>query len=392
MATLQPLWHCPRPELAQAYLAQLGAGVITSNSIFAPRRTGKTVFLRQDLTPAAQAAGYRVAYVDLWQTTVSPALAIVRGLEEALEPRNLRERAAAKLREPIKKMKMKGSVGELRGEAELEFADAKSATAELGLRMDELVGKLASKHLLLLLVDEAQELARTEANEDVAKSLRTALTKHRDRVRVVYTGSSRSRLSHMFSDPQAPLYAPGLGIVDFPLLGRDLVEFAAAKFKAATGSTRVLDVDAGVLVLDRMQHRPEPFLKAVMHLLASPGLTLGQAAEAVVKAAAEQDDYEGTWRSLTELQREVLRLSLASDFKPFARATAHAIAAKLGLKRLPLSTLQSALRTLDDSNLLSKSPRGPYEFDDHLFKRWVETRVADTTVKKQPTRPRSTAP
>lgn len=369
--------------LAQAYLAQLGAGVVTSTSIFAPRRTGKTVFLRKDLTPAAEAAGYRVAYVDLWQTTVSPALAIVRGLEEALEPRNLRERAAAKLREPIKKLKMKGSVGDLKGEAELEFADARTATAELGLRIDELVGKLSSKHPLLLLVDEAQELARTEANEDVAKSLRTALTKHRDRVRVVYTGSSRSRLSHMFSDPQAPLYAPGLGIIDFPLLDRDLVDFAAARFKAATGGTRVLDIDAGVAVLDRMQHRPEPFLAAVMHLLATPGLTLEQAAENVVKAAAEQDDYEGTWRGLTELQREVLQLSLSPDFKPFARATAHAIATKLGLKRLPLSTLQSVMRVLDDSNLLSKSPRGPYEFDDHLFKQWVEKRADETPVKKR---------
>ncbi len=372
MNPLQPLWHCARPELAQAYLAQLGAGVITSTSIFAPRRTGKTVFLRKDLTPAAEAAGYRVAYVDLWQTKVSPALAIVRGLEEALAPKNLRERAAAKLNEPLKKLKVKGSVGELKGEAELEFADEKATNAELGLRIDDLVAKLASKHPLLLLVDEAQELARNEVNEDVAKSLRTALTKHRDRVRVVYTGSSRSRLSHMFSDPQAPLYAPGLGIVNFPLLGRDLVEFAAVKFREAAGGKRALNVDVGVRVLETMQHRPEPFLTAVVQMLAMPGMTLEQAAENVIKATAERDDYAGTWRALSELQREVLKLSLQPDFKPFARATAQRLAAKLSLKQLPISTLQSAVRSLDDNNILSKSPRGPYEFDDYLFKHWVE--------------------
>ncbi len=372
MTPLEPLWHCARPDLAQAYLAQLGAGVITSTSIFAPRRTGKTVFLRKDLTPAAEAIGYRVAYVDLWQTKLAPALAIVRGLEEALEPKNMRERAAAKLNEPLKKLKLKGSVGEVKGEAELEFADEKAATAELGLRIDELVGKLSAKRPLLLLVDEAQELARTEANEDVAKSLRTALTKHRDRVRVVYTGSSRSKLSHMFSDPQAPLYAPGMGVVDFPLLGHDLVEFAAKKFDAATMGTRALNVDVGVRVLERLQHRPEPFLAAVLHMLANPGMTLELAAEGVVKAQAEQDDYSGTWNSLTALQREVLKLSLAPDFKPFAGATTKALAEKLGLPNLAKPTLQSALRSLDDGNILSKSPRGPYEFDDHLFKRWVE--------------------
>jgi hypothetical protein len=373
VSPLQPLWHCARPALAQAYLAQLGAGVITSTSIFAPRRTGKTVFLLKDLKPAAEAAGYRVAYVDLWQTKTAPALAIVRGLDEALEPKNLRERAEAKLSEPIKKLKMKGSVGELKGEAELEFADEKAAAAELGLRMDELVAKLVAKRPLLLLVDEAQELARTEPNEDVAKSLRTALTKHRERVRVVYTGSSRSKLSHMFSDPQAPLYAPGLGVVDFPLLGRDLVEFAAERFANATGGTRTLNIDAGVRVLEQMQHRPEPFLTAVMRMLANPGMTPEEAAEGVLKANAEQDDYEGTWRNLLPLQREVLKLSLDPDFKPFANATRALLATRLGVKELPLSRLQSTIRSLDDANILSRSPRGRFEYDDHLFKRWVET-------------------
>ena len=36
---LTELWHFPRPELANAYLATLNAGLITSTTIFAPRRT-----------------------------------------------------------------------------------------------------------------------------------------------------------------------------------------------------------------------------------------------------------------------------------------------------------------------------------------------------------------
>lgn len=368
---LQPLWHCARPELAREYLRQLGAGVITSTSIFAPRRTGKTVFLLKDLAPAAEAAGYRVAYADLWQTKLHPALAILRGLEEALEPRSLRERAGAVLQEPVKKLRMKGSFGGVGGEAEVEFEDRKAQSAEAGLRIDDLMGRLVKKRPLLLLVDEAQELARTESNEDVAKGLRTALTKHRERVRVVYTGSSRSRLAHMFSDSQAPLYAPGLGVVDFPLLGRDLVDFAAKKFAEATGNTRSLQVEVGLRVLEQFMHRPEPFLKAVMVMLASPGLTLEQAASTVAQLSAEQDDYEGTWRNLSPVQRQLLIMSLQPNFKPFARATVSTVAEALALDTVPVSTLQSALRTLDDSNILSKSPRGAYDFEDHLFKRWV---------------------
>jgi hypothetical protein len=388
MAPLQPLWHCARPALAQAYLAQLGGGVITSTSIFAPRRTGKTVFLLKDLSPAAEAAGIRVAYVDLWQARSAPALAIVRGLEEALKPRNLRERAGAKLQEPVKKLKMKGGLGELKGEAEVEFADEKTAATEAGLRIDELMGKLSTKYPVLLLVDEAQELARNEANEDVAKSLRTALTKYRERVRVVYTGSSRSRLAHMFSDPEAPLYAPGLGVVEFPLLGRDLAEFAAKKFAEATGGTRALNVDGATRVLEELQHRPEPFLQAVMLMLASPGVTLEAAAQQMLLRSAEQDNYRGTWTALTPLQRELLRLCLDPHFKPFTQATRVALAKALGQPAIAISSMQSAFKALDDKNLLSKSPRGPYEFDDHLFRQWVERHVAAPTlpVREMPVR------
>jgi hypothetical protein len=62
---------------------------VVSTTIFAPRRTGKTVFLRKDLTPAAEAAGFTVAYVDLWQTRLNPGIAIVRGLEDGLKTKTI---------------------------------------------------------------------------------------------------------------------------------------------------------------------------------------------------------------------------------------------------------------------------------------------------------------
>jgi hypothetical protein len=76
----------------------LSAGPVVSTSIFAPRRTGKTVFLLQDLTPAARKAGYVVAYADLWQIRLNPGMALIRGLEEALEPKTLAQKARKRLR------------------------------------------------------------------------------------------------------------------------------------------------------------------------------------------------------------------------------------------------------------------------------------------------------
>src|SRR5579864_4212971 len=141
---LNQIWHCPRPELALSYLTLLQAGPVVSTTIFAPRRTGKTVFLRQDLTPAAQKAGFRVAYADLWQT---------------------------RIKRPVRKVTAKGGIAGVKGEVE---------ATELALRIEELIGLLVAKQPLLLLVDEAQELARTRENELIAAALRTALTKHRD--------------------------------------------------------------------------------------------------------------------------------------------------------------------------------------------------------------------
>ena len=68
------------------------------------------------------------------------------------------------------------------------------------------------------MVDEAQELAKTKDHELVATALRTAITKHRDHIRVVFTGSSRTQLAHVFSNTDSPLYSVGAAIQDFPLL------------------------------------------------------------------------------------------------------------------------------------------------------------------------------
>ncbi|CAN7658184.1 AAA family ATPase [Variovorax sp. LjRoot84] len=369
---LNQIWHCPRPELAKRYLALLQAGPVVSTTIFAPRRTGKTVFLRKDLTPAADAAGFTVAYVDLWQTRLNPGIAIVRGLEEALTPRTLAQKALHKLHEPVKKVKASGSAGELKGAIEVELGDAKKEATELALRIEELVVKLVSKKKLLLLVDEAQELARSKENALMAMALRTAITKNSDKLRVVFTGSSRTQLANVFSNSTAPLFSVGAAVQEFPLLGRELVEFVAKKFQVASG--RTLDVAAGWTAFQEFHQQPEPFLSVVVAMLMDPSLTLERA---VATEKAEQDkeeNHEGTWASLDAMQRQLLLLFVNDPHaKPFGKTALAKLAKALGVPSLAPSDVQYSLNNLKSKTIISKAPGGVHTFESAAFERWVRT-------------------
>lgn len=382
---LSNIWHCPRPELAQTYLKLLGSGLLTSASIFAPRRTGKTVFLLKDLTPAALTAGYQVAYADLWQTRTNPGVAIIRGLEQALEPKGLAQKAMKVLRSPVKKLKASAAVSEMKGELEVELADLKGQSTEMALRIEELVEQLTKRGPLLLLVDEAQELARTKDNELMATALRAAMTKYRDQVRVVFTGSSRSQLAHVFSDAQAPLYSVGATVQDFPLLGREFVEFVAQKFTLSCA--RSMDIEAAWELFQTLFRRmPEPFLSAVVALLMDPSLTLQQACERQMEEDARKENHEATWESLDALQQALVRLVFAdSAASPYAKSTLAELAKRAGRKSLGASTVQHSLAVLEQRNIITKTSRGIFEFDNPGFRQWLG---AQDAPKKPPSRQR----
>lgn len=55
-----------RPELARGYLQLLNAQPHRPIALFAPRHVGKTLFLENDLSPAAHAEGFITVYADLW--------------------------------------------------------------------------------------------------------------------------------------------------------------------------------------------------------------------------------------------------------------------------------------------------------------------------------------
>src|SRR5690606_29118431 len=85
--------HFPRKELAQELARALQGNQIfgdAHNGLFlaAPRRTGKSTFLKEDLKPELERLGMVVVYVDLWaDQRRDPGELIADAIGQALQPR-----------------------------------------------------------------------------------------------------------------------------------------------------------------------------------------------------------------------------------------------------------------------------------------------------------------
>jgi hypothetical protein len=372
---LTELWHFPRPGLAGAYLATLNAGLVTSTTIFAPRRTGKTAFLLRDLKPFAESEGYTVVYADLWQTRQTPGAALVRALEEALEPHSLLDRVVARLQSPVKALKGKAEFAGAKLEGHIELAnDAKRAISDTALLLDALVVELTKRRPVLFLIDEAQALGRSKEGEEMARALRTTLTKHQRKLRLLFTGSSRTKLGHVFTNANAPLYSAAGAVQDFPLLGDDFVEYIARRFGEST--KRTLDTGAARDAFVLFGRRPEPLMETVLALMMNPALTFFEAIDMQQEKLARTENHEGTWNSLDATERVLVRM-IADDpsTKPFAKATLVKIRKCVGIDDLQATHIQKALARLADKTVVAKSPREVYEFENETFADWVRNIV-----------------
>ena len=366
---LTDLWHFPRPDLAQSYLAALNSGILSSITIFAPRRTGKTAFVRNDLTPAAQEKGYAVVYVDLWQTRQTPGAALLHALEMALAPTTLSGKLKAKLKP--KAIRGKAVVGAGSVEGTIELSDEKTHQAiDMALRLDQLLVRLTRTQPVLLLIDEAQSLGRSEEGEDVARALRTALTKYSQGLRVVFTGSSRTQLGHVFTDTRAPLYSAAHPLQDFPLLDDAFVAFVAQKFHASSG--RTLDEGKACSAFESFHRRPEPLLEVAITLMMQPTMSLDDAVTIQFEKLASAENHEAAWEGLSALERLLLREFAGNPAaKPFTRDGLARFKAMLGVESMGPSHVQKALARLDERGIVAKSPRGLYEFENENFGVWV---------------------
>ncbi len=363
-----------RAELAANLGARLLAEPTTSASgsglfLAAPRRTGKSTFLREDLRPQLEALGAVVIYADLWaDKTADPGDVIVAAIREALAPR---EGVITRLARSSGLEKV--SVGGLAFSLDkVGLSQGVSLSAALAALSDE------TGAMTVLIVDEAQHAITSESGSNALFALKAARdelnssTHHG--LRIVATGSNRDKLAMLRNSKDQAFF--GAPLVNFPPLGQDYIEWFISHlpFKDELSAEQVYQW------FSEAAYRPEILGGAVDALLYDLEVRPGQYAARLSNLIQEQVQASNAEvlrvvHSLTPLQSTVLRVlaKAGADYAPFEaqtmaryRATLAALAPDAKVEP-ETNNVQQALAALQEKALVWKAARGVYALEDTLL-------------------------
>lgn len=377
-----------RPELAAVLADQaLDISLGTSGGMFlaAPRRTGKSTFVRQDLVPEFERRNLNVIYVDLWiDKTVNPAIHIANAIRTEL---TREDGAIAKTLKKLTNMS-KLTLGAWGNGLSFDLSQlnlSKDATLADALK----ALSTASQKKLILVIDEAQHALTTDEGINALFSLKAARDSlntdpGRYGMQLVATGSNRNKLATLVNGREQAFY--GADMVQFPTLGKDYVQWLVAR------SNLDLDIDLATEVFQSLGSRPEPFRKALSQTRLQRAVNPSQDPNAMLAGLASQGvrdsktDFLNTVASLPPLQSTLLReLATDSVLGPDVRRLglfSAAMKARL-LVRLEAEmgaahgvsvetpSVQNALDKLREKNFLWRSQRGSYSVEDEQFLEWL---------------------
>jgi hypothetical protein len=378
----------PRTALADELVHQLQGKTAfgdAHNGLFlaAPRRTGKTTFLRGDLCPALERAGAVVVYVDLWADTArDPGVLIADAIGRALYP-HLGLIARTAINAGLDKVSLAGwldvdtsRIGKLDG---LTLVDALRA-------LHETAGKPVA-----LVINEAQHALTSEAGEAAMTALKSA----RDQLNrpglvnlmLVMSGSDRDKLLRLVNTNGSPFF--GSQIKAMPALGADFMGHIVQLVVAQRPDLAPVDQLTLQAAFAGFGSRPQFFMEALGQVL-SPLAALSGRFEPAMLAAAEQrqrDDeaqMASDFLSLKPLEQAVLWRMLAQGarFRPYDAEALRFYRDKTGRdKALSPQQAQNALESLRQRTpaLVWKSARGEYAVEDAAMHRWFEGRAAAGT-------------
>ncbi len=362
------IWHFARPLLARQYLAEFDLGLVGARALFAKRRMGKSTFLERDLIPAAIQAGYLTPYLNLWTATHTPAQALVRVLSEAVAPQGWPMALKRRLK-GVKSVKTAAALkGIVEGKLEVEW-EGLAVTVATPL-LGDLFDLLPARRRLLLVLDEAQVLARPE-HAELAHSLRANLDSRKAAIKVIFAGSSEVTLRQMFGRVREPFYnwAP---LSPFPLLGE---EFVLALTRLVNGLSRYPLSDRESLdAFEALGRTPEFFRRFLGRYLAYASEGSGAALAHTHAEVYNDTTVQRTWERLPPLDRALLHLISRGVSDVFSAAVRGQLGEGLGEPAPSIGVVQKAVGRLTRGEILVRVARGEYQVQDDVLLEWLKRR------------------
>lgn len=381
----KPVFH--RQSVAKGMSAYIASDRASSGLFLsAPRRTGKTTFIREDLIPALADRGLEVVYVDLWSDrSADPGQLIAEAVQQRMKEKG--GRLMQWLEDNIGLRKISGSVGTVNLGVEVGHeADDRASLAD-GL----LLLAAETRSTIVMIIDEAQQaLSSTNGNNSLfaLKSVRDRLNINNPSgsgFRLVATGSNRDKLSIMVNSKDQAFYCAKLS--DLPTLGDDYLDWERNRL-IADGFVAP-SLPAMRSAFQSCGYLPENLSQAMDSLALSQDVTqeniddllVGEVGGLVLSAKKE---FFRQVNSLPALQMAVL-MTMASEgdaFVPYSAESAAKYRAVCefyvdGRVNIDSSSIKNALDALRDKMLIWSSGRGAYAIDDPQHAAWLVEKQSD---------------
>lgn len=373
MGTHEDPWHYPRGKLTTHVFGLFKSGLVKRLALFAPRRKGKTWFLLKDLAPAAVNRKYLPVYASLWGNPNAPHEPILQALERGLQLATARRAPWKRYLTGLQKLTVSaGVVGASWAPRATQPTGASSAElSEINKFLEALIGA-APKGQVLLMLDEAQHLASAAAFRPLSASLRTALDTLEATtggVRTLFTGSSRTDLSALLRDPNAPFYR-SVEEIDLPDLDRGYTDFLCAQLRRL--GKKSVDRDACWEVFTQLHRSPYYMDAIIRELMLHRAATIQDAYEHVVNAIVADPYHVARWDGLKPLDRLVY-LAVAEGDAIYSQSALSAFAKALG-QRVASSHVQRSAGRLKRLGMISSTSRGRYRNEDPELHTWLTHR------------------
>lgn len=336
------------------------------------RRYGKTSLIKKVLEDLEK-EGIICIYADLYKATTIERLvsilskAYTRGIARRIKD------VAQTIRQYIPALRPKIILdSENPLEFDLDFRLQRKGYEEVLeelYKIPQTIARQKSKNVVVVF-DEFQEIANIDSDL-IERGLRTEIQSHHN-VSYVFVGSKRHLLGQIFTDQNRPLYNSArmytLGKIPKEDFCRFLVErFSSAKIEIpGEVALSLLEITDGHPYYTQVFASELYVLSLEEKKIEMSDLTIAR--DNLIRH--NSDAYTNIWEALSIKQRNIL-LGMADSEKVKLFAEEFGQRFNLGSP----SSIQSAVASLDNKELIERNGEGFYTISDIFFKEWLRTKM-----------------